>query len=173
MLKMRNALCSLWTAICIPCSCMNHGQKNSHLPPPKSTASMISVNQKNLLVGKRFSFGFGCTGKTHSEFTMHLMFLPDLRYQIEHVSEYNMGCRIKHIAFGEYQLTDTELHLTKHTENNSFFGSNLCPARTPRDVIHAYDYTDEGVYQITKCGGKIAFSRNRDGNAFVESETQR
>ena len=129
----------------------------------------LKFQRSTLLAGKTFSYGLDCTGKTYSEFTWRLFFLEKFQYRIEHVSEFNLSCTLKHISTGTYELTGEKLRLKPQKIDNLFVGSKDCPKQTPIEVVKGYDFVDGGDYLVTKCYGKVAFSKD-PGNSqgFVE-----
>ena len=131
----------------------------------------VVADKANLLAGRKFSYGVECSGITYSEFTWHLIFLEKFQYRIEHLSEFNMGCNLRHISNGTYELTGDKLRLTPQKIENVFIGQKNCPKKTPIDVVKGYDFVDGGEYLVTKCGGKIAFSKDiGNSQGFVETK---
>jgi hypothetical protein len=118
-------------------------------------------NAADLLAGKVFSDGLNCTGKTHSEFTWHLFFLPDFRYRIEHISPYGMvGCTLEHKAEGTYEFTPNALLLKPLSTSNFVRGGTNCPQDIPQEIRNGYAHVDGGKYVVKKCDGKTAFARD-------------
>ncbi|AFM14060.1 SH3 domain-containing protein [Turneriella parva] len=129
----------------------------------------LKSDRATLLAGRTFSYGLDCTGKTYSEFTWRLFFLENFQYRIEHISEFNLSCTLKHVSNGSYELTGDKLRLKPQKIDNLFIGSKNCPKQTPIDIVKGYDFVDGGEYLVTKCTGKVAFSKD-PGNSqgFVE-----
>lgn len=129
----------------------------------------LKSDRAALLAGRTFSHGLGCTGKTYSEFTWRLFFLENFQYRIEHVSEFTPSCTLKHISHGKYELTGDKLRLKPEKIDNLFIGSKDCPKKTPIEIVKGYDSVDGGEYLVTKCSGKVAFSKDPGhSQGFVE-----
>ena len=124
----------------------------------------LAKDLNTALIGRIFSYGLQCTGLSHSEFTWRLYFLPESRYRMEHISAFATDCSLVHIAEGSYMLKNNLLRLKSKNSQNVFKGGGACPKTVPPELTTGYGYIDSGNYTMTRCDGRLAFTRGQNSS---------